>query len=89
MVGEDYTIRVPFGTPLTDRFRVERFAQWQSSYPHFVYQINQRSLQRAAAEGISAKRILDFLKQRARNVPGKVQAALLRLAESAESKESS
>jgi hypothetical protein len=89
VVGEDYTIRVPFGTPLTDRFRVERFAQWQSSYPHFVYQINQRSLQRAAAEGISAKRILDFLKQRARNVPGKVQAALLRLAESAESKESS
>ncbi|RLT33902.1 MAG: hypothetical protein DWI57_17225 [Chloroflexi bacterium] len=83
VVGEDYTIRVPVGTPLTDRFRVERFAQWQSSDPQFVYQINQRSLQRAAGEGISAKRILDFLKQRARHIPGNVQAALLRLAESA------
>lgn len=81
VVGEDYTISVPFGTPLTDRFRVERFAQWQSSYPHFVYQINQRSLQRAGAEGITAERILDFLRQRARHVPANVQAALVRFAE--------
>ena len=81
VVGDDYTIRIPFGTPLSDRFRVERFAQWQSSYPEFVYQINQRSLQRAGAEGIPADKILDFLKQRARHVPDNVQAALLRLVE--------
>lgn len=87
VVGEDYTIQVPFGTPLTDRFRVERFAQWQSSYPHFVYQINQRSLQRAGAEGIKPQRILDFLKQRARHIPPKVQAALSRLAENTPAKE--
>ncbi|MFZ1752471.1 MAG: hypothetical protein WAU10_01960 [Caldilineaceae bacterium] len=81
VVGDDYTVQVPLGTPLSDRFRVERFAQWQSSYPQFVYQINQRSLQRATAEGIPADRILDFLKQRARRVPGNVQSALLRLGE--------
>jgi hypothetical protein len=81
VVGDDYTIRVPLGTPLTDRFRVERFAQWQSSYPQFVYQINQRSLQRATGEGITPQRILDFLKQRARHIPGNVQAALTRLGE--------
>lgn len=81
VVGEDYTIQVPFGTPLSDRFRVERFAQWQKSYPRFVYQINQRSLQRAAAEGITAQRILDFLKQRTRHIPPNVQAALQRFVE--------
>ncbi len=80
-VEEDYTIHVPFGTPLSDRFRVERFAQWQRSYPHFVYQINQRSLRRARGEGIPAEKIVDFLKQRARRVPVNVQAALTRFAE--------
>lgn len=88
VVGEDFSVQVPFGTPIGDRFRVERFAHWQSSYPHFVYQINQRSLQRAVAEGIAPRRILEFLQQRARNIPPKVQAALLRVGESMQSKES-
>jgi Helicase conserved C-terminal domain len=66
--------------PLADRFRVERFAQWRASYPHFVYQINQRSLKRAADEGIAAQQILNFLKNHAAQVPERVSTALLRYA---------
>lgn len=88
VVADDFSVQVPFGTPIGDRFRVERFAQWQSSYPYFRYQISQRSLQRAGAEGIKPGRILEFLRQRARNIPAKVQGALLRLEEAAESGDS-
>ncbi|HXF60100.1 MAG TPA: hypothetical protein VNK95_00705 [Caldilineaceae bacterium] len=79
-VGDDFTVTVPLGTPLSDRFRVERFAAWQASYPHFVYQINQRSLKRAADEGIGADRVLAFLQARTRGIPARVRGALERLA---------
>ncbi len=78
IAGEDFTISIPLGTPLADRFRVERFAVWQASYPQYVYQINQRSLKRAAEEGIFADKIIEFLRAHTRNVPGKVAAALER-----------
>lgn len=79
-VDEDFTLTLGTGIPLADRFRVERFAQWRASYPHFVYQINQRSLKRAADEGIAAQQILNFLKNHAAQVPERVSAALLRYA---------
>jgi hypothetical protein len=81
VVDEDFRIKVPLGTPLIDRFRVERFAQWQASYPQFVYQINQRSLTRAREEGITPQRVLDFLRSHSRQIPEKVEAGLLRFAE--------
>ena len=70
------------GTPISDRFRVERFAAWQASVPDYVYQINQRSLKRAAEQGISTARITEFLQSRTRNVPPKVAAALARFGSS-------
>jgi hypothetical protein len=77
-VGEDFTLTLAAGTPLADRFRVERFAQWQASYPHYVYQISQRSLKRASDEGIAPQQILDFLKAHSAQTPEKVTTALLR-----------
>ena len=79
-VGDDFTITLSHGISLADRFRVERFAQWESSYPAFVYQINQRSLKRAQSEGITAPQILNFLKTHTTQVPDKVVAALSRFA---------
>ncbi len=76
VVGEDFTISLPTGTPLSDRFRLERFALWQASYPQYVYQINQRSLTDAAEEGITTMQIMEFLRKRCHQVPEKVVAAL-------------
>ncbi len=81
-VHDDFTIAVPLGTPLSDRFRVERFATWQRSYPEFVYQINQRGLKRAAEEGIPTDKIVEFLAQHADAIPPKVSAALERFSAS-------
>jgi hypothetical protein len=78
VVGEDFSVRVPYGIPLTDRFRVERFATWQASYPDFVYQINQRSLKRAADEGIPTDKIVEFLRAHTKAIPPRVTTALAR-----------
>lgn len=77
-MNDDFTIVLPLGTPLNDRFRVERFGQWQASYPNHVYRITQRSLKRADENGIHADQILKFLNSRAARVPEKVTAALQR-----------
>jgi hypothetical protein len=77
-VGEDFTLTLSPGVILADRFRVERFAQWQASYPDYVYQINQRSLKRAADTGITPQQILDFLKSHSAHVADRVVAALTR-----------
>jgi hypothetical protein len=77
-VEEDFTVHVPHGISLHDRFRVERFAAWQASYPEYVYQINQRSLKRAVEQKIPTERILAFLKQRAAHIPPRVENALAR-----------
>ncbi len=79
--AENFTVNVPYGTPLSDRFRVERFAEWQESYPGYVYQIRKQSLQRAADEGISAARVIEFLQTHTRSVPDKVIRALLKFGE--------
>ncbi len=80
-VNDEFQIKLPLGTPLTDRFRVERFAQWQSSYPQFVYQINQRSLTRAGEENITPQRVLEYLQKHTRHIPDKVINSLNRFAE--------
>lgn len=77
-VRDDFTVTLPVGAALDDRFRIERFAQWQASYPQYVYQINQRSLKRAADSGVTAQQISDFLSARCRQVPERVLAALTR-----------
>jgi hypothetical protein len=77
-VGADFSLTLAPGVTLADRFRVERFAQWQASYPHYVYQINQRSLKRAADAGISAQQLLDFLKNHQSQIPEHVMSALTR-----------
>lgn len=77
-VSEDFLVTLQPGVSLDDRFRVERFAQWQQSYPAFVYQITQRSLKRAAEGGVSGARIADFLRQRSRNSSLRVLAAIER-----------
>ncbi len=78
VVGEDFTIALPLSAPLDERFRVERFAQWQASYPQYVFQITKRSLQRAAEEGITPPRVIDFLRGRTRQIPPRVAAAIER-----------
>jgi hypothetical protein len=77
-VHEDFTVVLPEGTSLLDRFRVERFAQWQASQPQFVYRITQRGLLRAAEEGITPRQVLAFLQRCTRQLPAKVTAALER-----------
>jgi hypothetical protein len=77
-IGEDFTITLAPGASLADRFRVERFAQWQASYPQFVFQINQRSLKRAADGGITPQQVIDFLKSHTAQVPDRVISALQR-----------
>lgn len=75
-IGEDFTVTLPQGAPLADRFRLERFAQWQSSYPQYVYQISKTSLTQASNMGIQSKQIVDFLRRMATMVPEKVVKAV-------------
>ncbi|MFO7632776.1 MAG: hypothetical protein R6W76_09565 [Caldilinea sp.] len=77
-VEEDFTVTLDTGVSLADRFRVERFAQWQQSYPAFVYQITQRTLRRATERGISGARIARFLSEHCRTASPRVIAALER-----------
>lgn len=83
-VAEDFTVTLDAGVSLADRFRVERFAQWQQSYPTFVYQITQRSLKRAAESGITGARIASFLRNRTRGSAPRVIAAIERFDAAAE-----
>lgn len=78
VIGDDFTLRLAAGSSLADRFRIERFAQWQNSYPDYIYQINQRSLKRAQEEGITPQQILNFLQSHTTQIPDKVKSALLR-----------
>lgn len=80
-VEEDFTVELPSGTPLMDRFRVERFSSWQASFPRFMYQINQRSLNRAVDEGVQPDRILAFLDSRTKQVPERVESGLRKFGE--------
>ncbi len=81
VVREDFTIELPTDTPLMDRFRVERFSNWEASYPRYLYQINQRSLNRASDEGVHPDRILAFLDSKASKVPPRVASGLQKFGE--------
>lgn len=76
-VQEDFTVTLATGVALADRFRIERFAQWQKSYPTYAYQITKRSLKRAVERGLPAERIARFLQERCR-APARVVAAVSR-----------
>ena len=81
VVEDDFSVELPADTPLMDRFRVERFSNWQASYPRYLYQINQRSLNRASDEGVQPDRILAFLSSRASKVPQRVATGLQKFGE--------
>ncbi|MEM7531957.1 MAG: hypothetical protein AAF639_07270 [Chloroflexota bacterium] len=83
-VHDNFTITLPLGVPIGDHFRVARFADWQSSFPHYTYQINQRSLKRASEQKIQPAQIISFLNSRSRQVSEKVVAALQRVSQSTE-----
>ncbi len=78
-VTDAFMIILPVNAPIEDRFRVERFAQWQQSFPTYQYQITKRSLARAASDHITSQQVLEFLASRTRQIPDKVTAALQRL----------
>lgn len=82
-VQPDFTLPVPAGAALLDRFRVARFTTWQgitwdAGQPTFIYRISQSGLQRAAQQGIDASRVLAFLQERAAELPANVVKALER-----------
>ena len=76
LVDERYQITMPLDVASGDHFRVARFAEWRASYPDYVYEITSASLARAAGEGVTGPRILDFLRQRCRDVPDEVVRVL-------------
>ncbi len=83
-VAEDFTVTLSADVSLAERFRVARFAEWQSSYPDYVYRITQRALKRAAENGIATSQVVDFLSSRCRQTPARVIAALERFARAEE-----
>ena len=65
VVLPDFSVTIPADAPLIDRFRVARFTTWEpvASQPElaFRYRITQTGLRRAARQGITAERVLDYL----------------------------
>ena len=84
VVKPDFAILVPTTASSFDRFRVARFAAWESS-PRlgsdepFRYRITRRSLLHAEAQGLTAERALAFLRERVGDrLPENVARALAR-----------
>ena len=81
-VLSDYTVEIPADAPLLDRFRVSRFTTWlpaeREPSLRFRYRISQTGLQHAARQGITAQRVLEYLRERAgAELPENVAAALV------------
>ncbi|MCS6845756.1 MAG: helicase-associated domain-containing protein [Caldilineales bacterium] len=75
----DFTVVVPADAPLLERFRVSRFTTWTPGGPPFRYRITQNGLRRAAAQGITAQRILAYLREQVGDaLPPNVARALER-----------
>ena len=77
----NFAIEVPAEAPLIDRFRIARFTTWEPVARHpelvFRYRITQTGLRRAARQGITAERVLDYLRERCgESLPANVAAAL-------------
>lgn len=79
-IGGNFRLRLPLSLPLKLRFRIERFAMWQESGVEYVYQINQRSLERAFQEGLTPERILKALQDMSQHVPGSMERAIRKFA---------
>lgn len=86
-VNEDFTIVVPLGARLLDRFRVARFATLlpsdgsAGSSPVWRYRLSRDSLAHAQRQGLAPLRILSFLQEASgRQVPKRVAAALTNVA---------
>ncbi len=83
-VARDFTILVPATAASFDRFRVARFAAWEASpavgsVEPFRYRITRTALHRAESQGITAARVLTFLRERAGDaLPENVVRALAR-----------
>lgn len=76
-VEADFNVHVPHSAAAFDRFRVARCTQWEASQPDFRYRITQTALRRAAAGGITAGRVLAFLRAVTQgHVPANVARAL-------------
>ncbi|NOZ48831.1 MAG: hypothetical protein GXP37_02130 [Chloroflexi bacterium] len=79
LVTDDFHIDLPPQIPLIERFRITRFALWESSVPQFRYRITQRSLNRAARLGIRPQTIAHYLAQASHEqAPANVIDALTR-----------
>lgn len=63
VIQPDFTILVPAGASLYDRFQLERIAAWQSSGESYVYRITRDSLARGLRQGIKTEMVLAFLKR--------------------------
>lgn len=74
----DFTVLAPSGR-LYARFQLARVADWLHTGAPFVYRITPRSLSRARQQGISVKRILEFLGETTEKpTPDSIEKALLR-----------
>ena len=79
-VEADFSVSVPHSAPAFDRFRVARFTQWEASQPDFRYRITQTALRRSAAAGVTANRVLAFLRYVTQGqLPSNVARALEKL----------
>ncbi|MFZ2489152.1 MAG: hypothetical protein WAZ19_13650 [Anaerolineae bacterium] len=80
VVQPDFVVLATTATPLLDRFRLARFTTWlEPQGTTFGYRISQSGMQRAAQQGITVARILEFLHSRAAApLPVNVVAALER-----------
>jgi hypothetical protein len=83
-VARDFAALVPATAASFDRFRVARFAAWEASpvvgsAEPFRYRITRTALRRAESQGITAARVLAFLRERVGDaLPENVARALAR-----------
>lgn len=75
-IRKGFAVHVPLNMPLRARFRIERIAHWQRSGTEYVYQINQRSLDRAFREGLKGDQILESLRGLSDGVPASVERGI-------------
>jgi hypothetical protein len=78
-VQPDFTVHLPAGSRLHERFQVHRFARFRQVVEdsEIVYQISRRSLYAAQQQGISPRMIVAFLQKNSRgSLPASVVAAL-------------
>jgi hypothetical protein len=77
LIAPDDTVTLPREAPLSDRFQLERIADWRASGPEYMYAITPVSLGRALSAGIKVEQIERYLQRISEDsVPA---AAIIRL----------